>query len=167
MDYAKFQAGRAWMRDFVRLRRAFVLKELERYRASKPGLTVEALDARAGWVELRNRGSAPVALGGRVLTTNLRRSIPALLRPELPTDPPSETPAYGPPQGAVLPELTLAPGERVRFTASKHGLTFTEDGEIGVFDGQSVVGMKDVLFYGKLPTGKHYERAADGTWQVR
>ncbi|MFL5351329.1 CotH kinase family protein [Archangium sp.] len=167
MDYAKFQAGRAWMQNFLRLRRAFVLKELERYRASRPGLVVEALDARAGWVELRNRGSSPVALGGMVLTTNLRRSIPALLRPELPADPPSETPTYGPPQGAVLSEHSLAPGERVRFTASELGLTFTPDGELGVFDGKSVVGMKDVLFYGKLPAGKHYERAGDGTWQVR
>lgn len=167
MDQAKFQAGRAWMRDFVRLRRAFILEELERYRSSRPGLVMEALDARAGWVELRNRGDSPMALGGMVLTTNLRRSIPALLRPEIPTEPPSETPTYGPPQGVVLAEQTLAPGERVRFTASELGLTFTPDGEIGVFDGQSVVGMKDVLFYGKLPAGKHYERAADGTWQVR
>ncbi|HEX5744955.1 MAG TPA: hypothetical protein VFZ09_01855 [Archangium sp.] len=63
------------MRDFVRLRRAFVLKELERYRMRKPGLVLEALDAREGWVELRNRGSTPVLLGGMVLTTNLRRSI--------------------------------------------------------------------------------------------
>jgi spore coat protein H len=67
----------------------------------------------------------------------------------------------------VLSEHTLAPGERVRFTASELGLTFTPDGEMGVFDGQSVVGMKDVLFYGTLPAGKRYERASDGAWEVR
>ncbi|HEY0095136.1 MAG TPA: CotH kinase family protein, partial [Archangium sp.] len=32
MDLAKFQAGRAYMKDFVRLRRDFVQKELKRYR---------------------------------------------------------------------------------------------------------------------------------------
>jgi spore coat protein H len=167
MDKAKFQAGRAWMRDFVRLRRTFVQKDLERYRTRKPGPVLEALDAREGWVELGNRGATPVALGGMVLTTNLRRSIPELLRPEIPAEPPAETPTYGPPVGTVLPRYTLAPGERVRFTAAELGLTFTPDGEIGLFDGQSVVGMKDVLFYGKLPGGKHYERAGDGTWRVR
>ncbi|WNG35162.1 Inner spore coat protein H [Archangium violaceum] len=167
MDFAKFQAGRAWMRDYVRLRRAFVLKELERYRASKPGLVLEALDTHEGWVELGNRGDKPVSLGGMVLTTNLRRSIPALLRPEIPAEPPAETPTYGPPQGVVLAERMLNPGERVRFTAAELGLTFTPDGEIGVFDGRSVVGLKDVLFYGKLLAGKHYERAGDGAWEVR
>ena len=144
------------MRDFVRLRRAFVLKELQRYRTRKSGLVLEALDAREGWVELRNRGDAPVSLGGMVLTTNLRRSIPELLVPE-----------HGAPAGTRLPERILAPGERVRFSATELGLSFTPDGELGVFDGQSVAGMKDVLFYGKLPDGKHYERAGDGTWQVR
>ncbi len=167
MDNTKFQKGRVWMRDFVRLRRAFVLKELERYRTSTHGLVLEALDAREGWVELGNRGTRPVSLGGLVLTTNLRRSIPELLRPEIPGQTPEAPPSYGPPAGSVLPELTLAPGERVRFSATGLGLTFTPDGELGVFDGQSVVGMKDVLFYGKLPDGKYYERANDGRWQVR
>ncbi|HZI07254.1 MAG TPA: CotH kinase family protein, partial [Archangium sp.] len=167
MNYTKFQKGRIWMRDFVRLRRAFVLKELERYRTHKPGLVLEAVDAHEGWVELRNRGTAPVPLGGLVLTTNLRRSIPELLRPEIPAQTPEEPPSYGPPAGTVLPELTLGPDERVRFSATELGLTFTADGEFGVFDGQSVVGMKDVLFYGTLPAGKHYERASDGSWQVR
>lgn len=158
MDRAKFQKGRAWMRDFVRLRRAFVLKELERYRTWEPGLVLEALDAREGWVELRNRGEEPVSLGGMVLTANPRRSIPELLGPE----PPARTPA-----GTVLPALTLGPDERVRFSATALGLTFTPDGELGVFDGRSVAGMRDILFYGKLPDGKHYERAGDGTWRVR
>ena len=76
-------------------------------------------------------------------------------------------PEIDPPAGSVLPERTLAPGERVRFTAAELGLAFTPDGELGVFDGQSVVGMKDVLFYGKLPEGKRYERAGDGAWRVR
>jgi spore coat protein H len=157
MSYAKFQAGRAFMKDFVRLRRKFIQDELARLRARKPGVVLEALDAREGWVELGNRGEKPVSLGGLVLTTNLRRSIPSLL-----------TPAGAKPVGTVLPERSLAPGERVRLTAAELGLTFTLDGELGVFDGQSVVGMKDLLFYGELPEGKHYERTEDnGAWQVR
>lgn len=157
MSYEKFQAGRAFMKDFVRLRRKFVQDELARLRARKPGVMLEALDAREGWVELGNRGQSPVSLGGLVLTTNLRRSIPGLL-----------TPAGAAPVGTFLPERTLAPGERVRLTAAELGLTFTLDGELGIFDGQSVVGVKDLLFYGKLPDGKHYERTEDsGVWQVR
>jgi spore coat protein H len=157
MSYEKFKAGRAFMKDFVRLRRQFIQDELARFRARKPGVVLEALDVHEGWVELGNRGKEPVSLGGLVLTTNLRRSIPSLLKP-----------AQAPPVGAVLPERTLAPGERVRLTAAELGLTFTLDGEIGLFDGQSVVGMKDLLFYGKPPNGKRYERAGDeGAWQVR
>jgi spore coat protein H len=157
MDLAKFQAGRAFMKEFVSKRREFLQKELKRYREQKPGLVLEAVDAREGWVELRNRGQEAASLGGMVLTTHLRRSIPSLLRP-----------GSGPPVGVVLPGVTLAPGERVRFTAAELSLTFTPDGELGVFDGQSVVGMKDVLFYGPLPDGKHYERTEDGrSWRVR
>ncbi len=157
MDFAKFQAGRAFMKQFVSKRRDLVQKELKRYREQRPGLVLEAVDAREGWVELRNRGQETVSLGGMVLTTHLRRSIPSLLRPE-----------SGPPVGVVLPKVTLAQGERVRFTAAELGLTFTPDGELGVFDGQSVVGMKDILFYGPLPVGMHYERTEDdGSWRVR
>jgi len=157
MDLAKFQAGRDFMKEFVSKRRDFIQKELKRYAEQKPELVLEALDAREGWVELRNRGQVPVELGGKVLTTHLRRSIPGLLQP-----------GNGPSAGVVLPERTLASGERVRFTAAELGLTFTPDGELGVFDGESVVGMKDVLFYGPLPDGKHYERAEDdGRWRVR
>jgi len=158
MDPEKFRAGRAFMKDFVRLRRDFIQKELERYQEQKPELVLEAVDAREGWVELRNRGTVPLNLAGMVLTTHLRRSIPELLRPE-----------QGPALGVVLAARELLPGERVRFTAEELGLTFTLDGEIGVFDGKSVVGMKDVLFYGALPEGKRYQRADtdSGAWQVR
>jgi spore coat protein H len=166
MDHAKFQEGDEFIREFVRLRRAFILEELERLKAHKPGVVLEALDAKAGWVELRNRGTIPVELGGRVLTTNLRRSIPALLQPE-PTAAPREQALAGKPVGTVLAARTLAPGERVRLTASELGLTFTPEGELGLFDGQSVAGMKDALFYGTLPDGQRYERAEDGAWKVR
>ncbi|OJH39304.1 CotH kinase family protein [Cystobacter ferrugineus] len=164
MDHAKFEEGDEFIKEFVRLRRAFVLEELERIKAHQPGVVLEALDAKAGWVELRNRGTTPVNLGGRVLTTNLRRNIPALLQAE-PTAAPREQ--AGKRVGTVLAARTLAPGARVRLTAAELGLTFTPEGEIGLFDGQSVSGLKDALFYGKLPNGQHYERAEDGTWRTR
>jgi spore coat protein H len=135
-------------------------------KASKPDVVLEALDAKAGWVELGNRGTAPVQLDSLVLTTNLRRGIPALLTPE-PTAAPPEQAAAGRPVGTALVARTLPPGERVRLSATELGLTFTAEGEIGLFDGKSVSGVKDAFFYGALPDGQHYERAADGTWTVR
>ena len=70
------------------------------------------------------------------------------------------------PRGTVLPEVTLAPGERRRFTASELGLIFPAKGEIGVFDGKGVVGFFDVLFYGPLPDGQRYVRGPKG-WETR
>ncbi|ATB31806.1 CotH kinase family protein [Melittangium boletus] len=166
MDPAKFQAGRAFMRDFVRLRRDFILKERERLRAQEKDVVIEALDAKAGWVELRNRSTQPRELNGLTVTTNLRRAIPELLLPE-PTATPPEQVATGAPVGKALPARMLAPGERVRLTAASLGLTFMPEGEIGLFDGQSVSGMKDALFYGRLADGQHYERSENGTWRIR
>jgi spore coat protein H len=164
MDWGRFQAGRAFLKDFIRLRRAFILGELQRYQAQTPDLVLEAVDARGGWVELRNRGTAPVSTEGLVLTTNLRRSIPELLEMEDP-----QNPGVMLKFGAILPPHTLAPGERVLIHAIALGLTFSPDGEVGLFTGQSVTGMKDLLFYGQLPEGKYYMRSNDtvGRWEVR
>jgi spore coat protein H len=160
----RFQAGRAFMKDFVRLRRAHILSELQRHQAQTQGLVLEAVDARAGWVELRNRGQVPVSTEGLVLTTNLRRSIPELLEVE-----DSQTPGVFIRYGAFLPPHTLAPGARLRIHAADLGLAFALNGELGLFTGQSVTGMKDLLFYGQLPEGKYYMRTNDtaGRWEVR
>ncbi|MBM7118231.1 CotH kinase family protein [Archangium primigenium] len=166
MSYAKFQGGRTFMRDFVRLRRAHILKERERLRALPQGVVIEALDAQAGWVELRNRGTQAQELNGLMLTTNLRRAVPALLVPE-PTATPPEQAAAGLPVGKTLTTRVLAPGERVRLDAASLGLTFAPEGELGLFDGQSVSGLKDAFFYGRLADGRHYARDEDGTWRVR
>jgi spore coat protein H len=164
MDYGRFLAGRAFMKDFVRLRRAFILSELQRYKAQKPDLVLEAVDARAGWVELRNRGPVPASTEGLVLTTNLRRGIPELLEMEDP-----QNAGVFIKFGAFLTPHMLAPGERVRLHAADLGLTFALNGELGLFTGQSVTGMKDLLFYGQLPEGKYYTRTNDtvGRWEVR
>ena len=166
MDPAKFAAGRTYMRDFVRLRREHILRERARLDGQKPDVVIEALDAREGWVELRNRGPQAVDLSGLVLTTNLRRAVPELFVPEA-TATPAEQVALGGPVGTRLAAQPLGAGERVRLSATSLGLTFLPEGELGVFDGKTVSGLKDVLFYGKLADGQHYERAADGTWQVR
>jgi spore coat protein H len=151
MDYEKFRVGRTFLRTYVAQRRQFILSELNRYAARKPSLVIEEFDPRGGSIVLGNRGTQPVSLEGKTLTTNLRVSLRTLV----------DTPV-----ATMLPEVTLAPGETRRFTASELGLTFPEKGEIGVFDGTSVVGYFDVLFYGALPVGQHYVQGSQG-WEAR
>ncbi|WP_224247747.1 CotH kinase family protein [Hyalangium gracile] len=151
MDYERFHAGRAFLHDYVSKRRQFILAELDRYAAKKPSLVIEEFDPRAGAIVLANRGAQPVSLAGKTLTTNLRVSLRELVSR---------------PVATVLPSVTLAPGERRRFTASELGLTFPAKGEVGVFDGVSVVGSFDVLFYGALPDGQRYVQGTQG-WEAR
>jgi spore coat protein H len=151
MDYEKFRAGRTFLRTYVARRRQFILDELKRYAARKPSLVIDEFDPHAGSIVLANRGSQPVSLGGKTLTTNLRVSLRELVSR---------------PVATVLPKVTLAPGETRRFTASELGLSFPEKGEVGVFDGVSVVGYFDVLFYGALPEGQRYVQGSEG-WEAR
>ncbi|QQR46711.1 CotH kinase family protein [Myxococcus xanthus] len=158
MDYGRFSAGRAYLKRYVRERRDFILKELERLAQQQPTLVLEAVHPREGWVEVGNRTSAPISLAGMVLTTQLRVSLaqsPGHLHTQVRA-----------PIGAVLPELTVAPGQRVRLNAAQLGIQMPANGEIGLFDGRSVVGVKDLLFYGDLGAGKRYERGSQG-WEVR
>jgi spore coat protein H len=156
-DYRKFTAGRQFLKDYVVKRRKFIRDELKLDAEQKPGLVLEGFSPAGGWVELRNRGTEAVQLRGLVLTTNLRVSL------RNSDHAPTQVRA---PVGAVLPERTLAPGETVRFTASELGIQFAAKGELGVFDGVSVVGVKDLLFYGPLPAGQHYVRGEKG-WEAR
>ncbi|NOK19522.1 CotH kinase family protein [Corallococcus carmarthensis] len=157
MDYAKFSAGKAFMKRFVKVRREFVTAEVKRLKAQQSTLVLEAFDPREGWVEVGNHGTQAVSLQGMTLTTNLRVSLaggeyaPTVVKA---------------PTGAVLGNMTVAPGQTVRLTAASLGITFPTKGEVGLFDGKTVVGVKDALFYGELPTGKHYARGTEG-WEVR
>lgn len=151
MDYAKFTAGRPFLRNFVAQRRQFILSELHRHSARKPTLVIEEFDPRAGVIVLGNRGPQAVSLAGKTLTTQLRVSLASLVKA---------------PVGTVLPAVTLAPGETRRFTAPELGLTFPEKGEIGLFDGTSVVGVFDLMFYGPLPYGQRYLHGPEG-WEAR
>jgi spore coat protein H len=139
IDQAKFQAGRAYAKGYVSGRVQFLRAQLDAFKKRKPGLVLEAFNPTAGWVELKNRGAEVVSTEGLVVTTNLRDAVRA----------------------SNVPTLTLQPGERVRVMASTLGLTFPAQGEIGLFNGRSVVGMLDALFYG--PTGV-LQRDATGQW---
>ncbi|HEX9575728.1 MAG TPA: hypothetical protein VF994_16655 [Myxococcales bacterium] len=66
-----------------------------------------------------------------------------------------------------VPAVALGAGERVRFTAAQLGLTFATQGELGLFDGQSVAGAIDVHFYGKLAAGRYEARGEGGDWEIR
>jgi spore coat protein H len=150
MDYGRFRVGQTFMKNYVTQRRQFVLSELNRYAAKKPSLVIEEFNPREGTLVLGNWSTHPVSLAGKTLTTNLRVSLRELASP---------------PTATVLPEVTLEPGEQRSFTAAELGLTFPEKGEVGVFDGVSVVGYFDVLFYGALPEGQRYVQGPKG-WEA-
>lgn len=143
IDQQKFARGLQHLKDYVTGRRAFVRAELDRLGDPEPGLVIDAFDPASGWIELRNRGSAPVSTSGLVLTTYLRKALVP----------------------ANVPARTIAPGEVARFTDAQLGVTFAAQGEVGLFDGESVAGMLDALYYGALPSGRHYVRTEQsGTW---
>jgi spore coat protein H len=142
--YQKFLEAREYMHSYAAGRADYLLQQLPRLRATPAsGLVLGAFDPEQGWVELRNDGTTDVSTEGLVLTTDLRTSV------GLPSN---------------VPARTLAPGERWRLTAAELGLTFAAAGEVGLFDGRSVVGVRDALFYGPLPPGYYYERSPAGTW---
>jgi len=144
IDQEKLDAAYPYLKSFVTRRNAFVRQQLADMAAQGPGLVLETVDPRAGVVELRNRGSAAASLGGMTLTNNLRVTL-----------------------GRNLPAITLAPGEVARFTMADLSMPLGPAGEVGLFDGQSVVGVVDALFYGPLPDGRRYVRSPSGTWTIR
>jgi spore coat protein H len=144
VDLAKFERGPSYLETFVARRIPFLRSQIARIRGWRPTLALEAIDVHEGWVELANRGGAPVSLGGKTLTPWLRRAMLS-----------------------NLPARTLAPGERLRVRAADVGITLGEKGEVGLFDGLSVTGMLDAAYYGPVPAGKRLVRGGDGVWQVR
>jgi spore coat protein H len=142
IDYERFSVGPAYLKAYVKGRAAFLRSEIARYRADvwQP-LVISAFDPQQGWVELTNRSGSSQSTAGRVITTDLRRAL-----------------------HANIPAHTLAPGQTVRFYAAQLGLAFGPQGELGLFDGTSVLGAEDVLFYDAPPEGMLYRRGAGG-WQ--
>jgi spore coat protein H len=146
IDPAKLVAGRGYLQKYVTGRNAFIQKELARFRAKTHGLMLQAVDPRSQTVVLKNRGATAVNLAGLTLTNDLRKAM-----------------------AKNLPDRTLAPGETASFNMAELGLPLSAKGEVGLFDGKTVMGVMDALFYGEAPSGKRHARAEDenGAWTFK
>jgi spore coat protein H len=151
--------AREFLQDYVRGRRAYLLRELATLKAHGSGPLVirEVAAGDSGYVELYNRGSGTLRLEDYEVTNDLRATARYRLR-----------------------SGTLGPGQAVRLLASgdtSRGLLhlpFTlsvNGGEVGVFDGErrsEVTGMpvlhgpEDAIWYGPLPVGTVYGRKSGG-----
>ncbi|WP_224362530.1 CotH kinase family protein [Hyalangium versicolor] len=146
--------ARNFLKDYVRNRARYLRAVLDTLKAHGSGALVlsEVNAGSSGYVNISNRGTTPVLLEGYELTNDVR-----------------STARY------VLPTLTLAPGQTVRFFADGNTaagpmhLPFTlsrEGGEVALFDGKRlsdtgalpVYAPEDVLYYGPLPYGTVYGR---------
>jgi spore coat protein H len=145
VEQALFADAPRYLKEYSTNRTRFLTSEIASWRARKPQLVIQAVNAQQGWVELRNLHTSAVSTSGLVLTTNLRTA-----------------------RKRNVPSKKIAPGATVRFSAKQLGLKLAEDGELGLFNGKSVVGVMDVLFYGKLPPGQRYERSRENPsrWEI-
>lgn len=152
---AQFHDGPRYLKEYVANRTQFLRGELARWRSWKPGLSLQTVSPADGWVELKNLGTTPVSTAGLVLTTELRwaKVKTDILGLPLPGQP-----------ALLLGAQTLEPGATLRVS-----LPLADEGEVGLFDGVSVVGVLDALYYGKLPVGRHYARSLENPleWEVR
>jgi spore coat protein H len=147
---------RAFIKQYVRERRAYLQKTLNALRAhgSGPLAIYEVNAGSSGYVELVNRGTTPISLAGYELTSDLRNV-----------------------SRHRLPALTLAPGQRLRLIADGNTaagpthLSFTlsrQGGEVGLFNGNlksdsgqtRVYTPEDIIYFGPLPRGTVYGRKA-------
>ncbi len=135
VEPALFADAPRYLKEFVALRREFLLDELARLRASGPTVLLEEVDPAAGKVVLKNYGSAPVNLGGWVLTSNLRN------RP-----------------AANLGAKTLGPGETVELSTAGLGPSPGPVGEIGLWRSPALPDVADLLFLGSLEPGQRWAR---------
>ena len=145
-DVARFLDGPRYMKKYVQERTRFLRGQVAAWRGWKPGLVLQAVNAQQGWIELRNLGTTTVSTSGLVITTDLRNA-----------------------KKPNVPAHTLQPGQTLRLTQGQLGLKLAPQGEVGLFNGKSVVGVLDALYYGALPSGKVYARdpTAPMRWQVR
>ncbi len=157
-----------FLKEFITLRRGFIQEELPKARRhGEGGVVINAIGAPGsgktdergeadGWIELYNRDDVPVDLGGKVQTDELRRQFKHRLPAGL----------VVPPKGSLV---LWADGETGQ---GKNHLPFTlgaDGGELGLYDGKSMVGVIDLTFYAPIPAGKSYARTPDGaeTWGWR
>ncbi|WP_224368264.1 CotH kinase family protein [Hyalangium versicolor] len=151
---AKFHEGVPFLKAYARGRTSFVRGELGRFRTAPTTLQLNAVSPREGWVELRNPTDQALSTAGLVLTVDLRRTISSLRDPSTST---------------VLTEHVVPPHGTVRLAPKELGFTIPQDGELGLFDGVSVTGALDVLFYTALPNGGVYSRGSEDSsrWEIR
>ncbi|WP_224246364.1 CotH kinase family protein [Hyalangium gracile] len=151
---AKFHEGLPFLKAYARGRTSFVRQQLARFRAPPSTLQLSAVNPREGWVELRNPTDRELSTAGLVVTVDLRRTIPSLRVPST---------------SAVLSGHMIPPQGTLRLPPQELGFTLPLEGELGLFNGETVTGVLDVLFYGALPPGSVYtrgEEAASG-WEIR
>jgi spore coat protein H len=146
--------ARDFLKQYVRERRAFLLRTLNELRAHGSGpLVIHEVNAgSSGYVELANRGTTAISLEGYELTSDLRNV-----------------------SRHRLPAFTLAAGERLRLIADGNTaagpthLSFTlsrQGGEVGLFNGNRksdtgqtrVYAPEDIVYFGPLPRGTVYGR---------
>lgn len=137
IDLTRFREGPRYLKAYHARRETFLRDQIRGLRQGLDGLVLETVDPRAGIIELRNRGGSSVQMGGLVVTNNLRRAL-----------------------APKLPSRLVAPGEVVRLETKALGLDFdAAGGEVGLFDGRSVAGAIDVMFYGPLAAGQRVVRS--------
>ncbi|NVI97256.1 CotH kinase family protein [Myxococcus sp. AM009] len=152
---AHARRAREVLRDYVRGRRAWLLETLSALRAHGAGpLVIRAVaSGSAGFVELHNRGTAPLRLEAYEVTSDLRAPV-----------------RYRLPAGVLEPAAALrleASGDVARGPRHLPFILPSEGGEVGVFNATSgarplLHSPEDAVWYGPLPAGTVYERRGGG-----
>ncbi|WP_164015363.1 CotH kinase family protein [Pyxidicoccus trucidator] len=127
-----------YLRRFVRERRAWLLAHLDALEKHGQGpLVLDRVGRNAAgayWVQLYNRGSAPVSLGGLRLSADTRVPFAPQLSPR-----------------------TLAPGEHATFNLALDPART----EVALFNGAGMVAL-DMLWFAPLAAGEAYGREPRG-----
>lgn len=118
-----------------------------------PGLHPDDRGEPSGFIELYNRGGAAVALGGKVITDDLRSQFQHRLPAGLTI----------PPHGSLVLWADGQPEQGPRHLPFRLGEA--SGGEVGLFDGVTMIGVLDALFYSPLPPGREYRRVTGDSEQ--
>ncbi len=150
VDAPHAKASLAFLQAYIRGRRAFLAARVPalRRRGSGPLAINEIGVGASGYVELYNRGSAPLPLDGLAITDDLRKPKRQILSGGLTI----------PPQGFLVLEAdgnTAAGPTHLAFTLDSAG------GELAVFNGTDVYGPLDAVYFGHRSSA--YGRFPDGS----
>lgn len=145
IDQQKFARSLDYVTRYVERRNEVLDEEIAKLRGWSYGIALAEVDPQGGRIVLRNYSDAPVSTSGLVLTDNVREAM-----------------------RKNVPSSTLQPGESLELTSGTLRISMPARGELGLFNGRSVVGMLDGLFYGELPAGKMYARSRSNPerWEI-